>query len=222
MRKAFFCWLLATLPVAGQSTQSSSSWLPPLNLPSIGAAEKPISELNATAFFAKDFVNTPATALPSETRTSAQLEALLSAYVGTWQGVSTWYILDSRRTLRVHTRLVYKMEKQDGRNVLTCTITYGNPGAPTIVLSRLWVESGHIFSETTEGGTTQKYIAQSRGLGLAWRTFGSMDSLFNFAETETLRLTADGGEISSNGFEVQPNPFGNTVVIETTELKLMK
>jgi len=237
MRKVFYGFLLAVSPITGLVAQTTSSadaqppQLPPAmqNLaqelkisPVLNDPAKPTSELDTSVFFVKNLLANPSTALPDETRTPAQLEALLTTYVGTWRGESFWFSTSALRSVRAPIELVYKMEKENGRNVLNCTITYTLNGVPSVALSRLWVEDGHIFSEVIQDKQRQKYIAESHADSLVWRSFGSMDTLLDFSETETLHLTADGGQISTAGFEVQHDAHGSSLVLETTNLKLLK
>jgi len=238
MRAALCRFLMAVLLTAGLAAQTAPrsdaglslppltrapGQLPPLELPKlVSSSPKPMEELDAFAFFPSNPIINLATALPEETRSSTQLEALLATYAGTWRGESTWCSLSTHQTIRLPTEVVYRIQKQDGRNVLIGTITYQRNGAPIVGLSRLWVENGHIFSESTQNGLSQKYVAQSRGQSLAWCAYGSMETLLGFSEVETLRLTADGGQISSHGCEVRRNLLDSSIVLETTELKLAK
>src|SRR5580658_9846544 len=102
MRAAFFgCTLTAFLAV-GLGAQSAPPQAPaadalrPLNLPELSTSPtKPTAKFDIAAFFPENPGPSLATALSNETRTSAQLEALLTAYVGTWRGESTWRSLFS-------------------------------------------------------------------------------------------------------------------------------
>jgi hypothetical protein len=192
--------------------------LPPLSL----GAPTATSELDAYLFLPKNPLANPSTILPKETRTPAQLEALLANYVGKWRGESVWLSTATGHVLRAPTEMVYALKKENGRTILSCTITYDLAAGPSVALARLWVEKGHIFSEITQGDRSQKFIAQSSAGSLLWRTYDSMDTIVEFAETETLRLAADGGQISSRGFEVQHYARGQSLVVESTELKFVK
>lgn len=197
--------------------------LPQIALPPVPTGPPPAtSQLDAYLFLPKSPLASPAAVLPRETRTPAQLEALLSNYVGTWRGETKWYSNATGHLLLAPAEMVYAMKEEKGRKVLACTITYHLPAGPSVALSRTWVENGHIFSEIMQGDASQRYIAQSTPEGLIWRTFDSMATVLEFSEVETLRLTPDGGELYSSGYEVQHYARGDSLVFESTQLKLVK
>lgn len=233
MRTGFCGFLLLTLLAAGLRAQSAPTansapsapapkllqiTLPPLST----GAPTATSELDAFLFLPKNPLANPSLLLPKETRTPVQLEALLANYVGTWKGESIWFSIATGHVLSAPTEMAYTMKKENGRNVLVCTIYYNLPAGPSVAFSRMWVENGHIFSEIVQADRSQKFVAQSNANSLTWHTYGSMDTLVEFGETEMLRLTPDGGELSSRGYEVQHYARGQSLVIETADLKLVK
>lgn len=197
--------------------------LPQIALPPVPTGPPPAtSQLDAYLFLPKSPLASPAGVLPKESRTPAQLQALLSNYVGTWRGAARWYSNATGHLLQAPAEMVYTLKVENGRKVLACTITYSLPAGPSVALSRTWVESGHIFSEITQGDSSQRFIAQSTPGGLIWRTFDSMSAVLEFSEVETLRLTPDGGELSSSGYEVQHYARGDSLVFESADLTLVK
>ena len=230
MRLGFRGFLVLTLLSSGLHAQTAGGdgsvpmpKLPPITLPPLNSGPPPAtSELDAYLFVPKNPLANPSTVLPKETRTPAQLEALLANYVGTWRGESVWYSTVTGHILRAPTEMVYALKNEKGHNYLTCSITYELASGPSVAMARMWVEDGRIFSEIAQGDRSQKFIAQSNAGSLIWRTYGSLETLVEFSEIETLRLTVDGGQLSSRGFEVQHYARGESLVLETTELKLVK
>jgi hypothetical protein len=182
----------------------------------------PTAQMNADAFIPKNLLLSPATFPPPEASTPAQLEARLAAYVGTWRGESTWFSAGTGKIIRFPTEMTYRFVQLNARRVLACAITYTINGAATVTHERLWVENGRIVSEVIENGQPQQYLAHTDHENLVWQTMGSIETAFDFGETETLRLTADGGQITTSGFEVDHTPDGDVFVHESSVLKLVK
>ncbi len=191
-------------------------------LPTQAALLRPTAQLDAEYFLPKHITPTVANFSPPEPRTTAQLEALLAEYVGTWRGESIWYSSANGKILHYPTELIYHFEDQGGRRVLTCMVTYTINGAPSTSLALFWIENGHIVSEIYQGGRRQNFAAHSDGPSLVWDATDSTQALFDFGETETLHLTADGGHLTTTGFEIQHGPQGPVLVHESSDLKLVK
>jgi len=193
-----------------------------LTPPTPSAQLEPMEQLDASAFAPKTNLLSLASVPPPETSTPAQLEARLTAYVGTWRGESTWLSSASGQVIHYPTEMVYRFVQLDGRRVLTCLITYTNNGRATVSHARLWIENGRIVSEVDQGGHALRYIAQSELQNLVWHATDSAQAMLDFGEIETLRLTADGGQISTQGFEIQHGPRGIVFIHESSLLKLVK
>jgi len=191
-------------------------------LPNPAAIIRPTGQLDVEFFLPRHLLPSVANIPPPETRTVAQLEALLNEYVGTWRGESTWYSTASGKILHYPTELIYRFEDLPGGRVLTCIITYHINGAPTTSLAHLWVERGHIVSETAQGGKRQHFIAHTAGANLIWSVTDTTEALFDFGETETLRLTANGGHLTTTGYEIQHSAQGPVLVHESSDLELAK
>ncbi len=182
----------------------------------------PTEQIDLAAMMPKDLLLSIATIPPAEASTPAQLEARLAAYVGTWRGESTWYSTDNPKILHFPTEMVYRFVEVAGRRVLACTITYLINGAPAVSYARLWVESGCIVSEVTQDGQPLRYIARTAQENLVWRATNSTEAALDFGEVETLRLTVDGGELTTQGFEVRHGVDVDAFVHESSDLKLVK
>ena len=191
-------------------------------LPPAAALLRPTAQLDVEYFLPQNFLPSAANVLPPESRTIAQLEALLQEYVGTWRGESTWYSTASSKILKYPTELIYRYEEEEGRRVLNCIITYQIDGEPNTSLAHFWIERGHIVSETTQDGKRLRFIAHTEGPNLVWTATGTTRVPFDFGEAETLRLTADGGRLTTVGFEIQPSPQGPVLVQESSDLRLVK
>jgi hypothetical protein len=182
----------------------------------------PTEQIDLAALLPKDLLLSIATIPPPETSTPAQLEARLDAYVGTWRGESTWYSTANQKIMHFPTEMVYRFVEEQGRRVLACAITYTINGAHSVSQARLWVEGGRIVSEVTQDGQPQKYIARTAQENLVWRAMNSTQAALDFGEVETLRLTVDGGELTTQGFEVRHGVDVDAFVHETSDLKLVK
>jgi len=199
--------------------------LPPLrppNLPPTAPPLRPTAQLDADFFLPKNLAPTLANTPPVETRTTAQLESLLAAYVGTWRGESTWYSTAGGPILHYPTTLVYHFDEQDGRRTLACSITYTINGEPSLSLAHFWIERGHIVSEVSQPGRRQHFVGHTDGSNLIWTATDSTQAALDYGEIETLRLTADGGRLSTTGFEIQRGMRGAIFIYETSELKLVQ
>jgi hypothetical protein len=226
--------ILFATALTGRASSSGSLALPPSvptpadwttpSFPKLlpGPVLSPTAQIDAEAFIPKNLLLSIATIPPPETRTPAQLEALLATYVGTWRGESTWYSTAGTKILHYPTEMVYRIVLQGGRRVLDCVITYTINGVSTLSQARLWVENGRIVSEVAQGGTPQRYIASTDHENVRWRATDSTRAALDFGEVETLRLTADGGEITTLGFEVQHGPNLDAFIHEASVLKLVK
>jgi hypothetical protein len=206
------------------SVPAPDDWATP-HLPKLLAAApalEPTAQIDAEAFLPKNLLLSIATLPPSETRTPAQLEARLAAYVGTWRGESTWYSTTSPKILHYPTEMVYRFEQQNGQRVLTCVITYTINGAASVNHARLWVENGHIVSEVVQDGSPLRYIARTDHENLVWSATDSVRAALDFGEVETLSLTAGGGQITTLGFEVQHGTDLDAFVHEASVLQLVK
>jgi hypothetical protein len=206
------------------SVPASDDWLKP-NLPTLvpsGTPLSPMEQLDASAFTPKITLLSLASVTPPETSTPAQLEARLTAYVGTWRGESTWCSSASPQVVHYPTEIVYRFEQQDGRRVLACLITYTINGAASVNHARLWIENGRIVSEVVQNGQPQRYIAQTELQNLVWHATNSDQAALDYGEIETLRLTADGGEIHTQGFEIEHGRSGPVFIHESSLLKLVK
>jgi hypothetical protein len=201
--------------------------LPALQLPAWMAA-KPVpsalSSLDAEAFSPNtDWVNAGKVPRP-DTRTPAQLAAMLSAYVGTWRGDVVTCFFSDQKTARYPVELIYKLEKESGRNVLVCDGTYQLPDGPLTMHERAWVEQGQIVAELIQGRRKQSFAANSRGSSLVWYSTESAGALVDFCQIETLRLTVDGGQLHTEGFDVEYGPGRGEVHMtgQIVDLKLVK
>jgi hypothetical protein len=170
-----------------------------------------MSSLDAEAFLPQTAWLNAAEVPRPDTRTPAQLAAMLSAYVGTWRGEAITCFFSGQPTLRYPVELVYKLESEKGRNVLVCDGTYQLPSGPLTMRERAWVEHGQIVAELVQGRRKQSFAANSVG------------ALVNFCQTETLRLTVDGGQLHTEGFDVEYAPGGEVQMTgQTVDLKLVK
>ncbi len=210
-------------PASRNATPSAAPKMLQITLPplSTGAPEA-TSQLDAYLFLPKSPLANPSIVLPKETRTPAQLEAVLANYTGRWRGESVWFSLVTGHTLRALTEIVYTQKKENGRNVLHGLIYYDLPTGLVVTLVKMWVEKGCIFSEIYQGDRSQRFVAQTNANSLILRTYDEMDTLVEYGEVETLRLTPDGGQLSSHGYQIQHYARGQSMVIESAELKLVK
>ena len=220
MRRCFLLFLLLGLAPAGLPAQTSTS-----------PAKSADSSFGDFPITAGNFSSTPATDAPSltptlntgaapETRTPAQLEAVLAAYVGHWQGN---YVITSTAGLelsRFPIDVVYTMEKDSsGRNVLMASTHFTREGKPVSEQTRSWVEKGQILAEVTHGDVVEKFLARTRGADLVWFTHDIDKDQTDFSMTETLKLTADGGSLVSTGFERIPKTDPPVLLLVTSNLK---
>jgi hypothetical protein len=204
----------------------TSDTLPQLRLPNWNVAKAvptAMSSLDASAFLPKTvWLNAAQVPLP-DTRTPAQLGAMLAAYVGTWRGEVVTNFFTDQKTARYSVELVYKLVHEQGRDVLVCDGIYQLPGGPQTMRERAWVENGRIVAELVQGRQKQYFAANSRGNSLVWYSTDSVGSLLDFCQTETLRLTGDTGQLHSEGFDVQYKSDGGTLMTaQTIDLKLVK
>ncbi len=183
---------------------------------------EPITQIDGRAFLPKNLLLSPTNFPPPETRTTAQLEAMLAAYVGTWRGTSTWASSTSATALTYPTELVYQFASDKDRRVLRCAIRYTVNGITTTSQALLWIENGHLVSTVAQNGSTQKFIAGTDHEAVRWQAADSLFSPIDYAETETLRLTVDGGQLSTIGFQMEHGVHGDVFVYETSSLKLVK
>jgi len=238
MRSTAFCFglaaLLATLPALAENaataqppTTSAANLLPPLlQLPAwpiAKTASSALSQLDAEAFLPKTtWWKIPQIPRP-DTRTPAQLAAMLAAYVGTWRGEAVTTFLSGQASARYSVALVYKLEQDHGRSVLVCDGTYLLPSGPLAMRERAWVENGRIVAELEQGTRKQSFAANSNGNNLVWYSTGPVLALLEFCQVETLRLTVDGGTLHSDGFDVEHGPNGAIEMTgQTVDLKLVK
>ena len=210
-----------TLP---PSVPAPNDWakpvLPLLQLPP--AALKPTDQLDGNLFLPQNNLLSLATIPPLETSTPAQLEARLAAYVGTWRGESIWCSTAGSQVIHYPTELVYRFEQQNGRRVLACQITYTMNGAASVTHASLWVENGHIVSEVVQGNQRLRYVARTQQQNLVWRATDSVQAALDFTEIETFRLAVDGGQITTQGFEIEHHPGGDIFIHESSSLRLVK
>jgi len=200
--------------------------LPPLVIPSLTTekpAPLPMSLLDAEAFLPKDAGLNAAHFPRPDSRTPAQLAAMLSAYVGTWRGEAVTCFFYGPPTERYPIELVYKLEQEKGVTVLVCDGTYHLPSGAQTMRERAWVEKGRIVAELEQGRRKQSFAANTRGGSLVWYSTDSASALLDFCQTETLRLTVDGGQLHEDGFDVEYGPSGQTLMTgQTMDLKLVK
>ncbi|MGA2052981.1 MAG: hypothetical protein ABSH19_06700, partial [Opitutales bacterium] len=144
--------------------------------------------------------------LAPESRTPAQLQALLNGYVGHWQGDYVVNTTGGHELSRFPIDVVYVMNKEkDGQEVLTGTTTYAKDGKTVTEVTRSWVDHGKIVAEVSHENVVEKFSARTRGEDLVWFTEDADKDATDFSMTETLKLTADGGTLSSKGFERVPD-----------------
>ncbi|HTB63459.1 MAG TPA: hypothetical protein VK737_07705 [Opitutales bacterium] len=238
MRQRFIGFLggivtLAALTASAASTGSSavppsvpaSDEFPPQGLPQLKFSLptiQPITKIDALAFLPKNLLLSVSNFPPTETRTPAQLQAMLTAYVGTWRGTSTWFSSATHSILTYPTELIYKLQTENNQQTLTCSISYTINGATSTSQATFWIENGHLISEVTQNGNSQTYIAGTNHESLRWQESSTGASPLNYSETETLRLTVDGGQISTTGYQIEHGAAGDVFVYESSELKLVK
>ncbi len=228
-----FASVLAAQPAPAQN---SSLALPPptpatdvlsqLHLP-VWMTGKPVTpamaSLDAQAFLPKTAWLNAADVPRPDTRTPAQLAAMLSAYVGTWRGEAVTCFFSGQKTARYPIELTYTLEKEPGRSVLVCKGTYLLPDGPETMSERAWVENGRIVAQLVQGQRRQSFAANSRGSSLVWYSTDSASAQVDFCQTETLRLTVDGGQLHTEGFDVEYGPRGEMMMTgQTVDLKLVK
>ncbi len=226
------CSLAAQPTPAGKGTPAP---LPPtpatdvlrlLQFPPL-TTEKPAplatSLLNAQAFLPKNTGLSAAQLSRPDTRTPAQLAAMLSTYVGTWRGEAVTCFFYGPKTTRYPVELVYKLAQEKGRSVLVCDGTYQLPSGPQTMRERAWVENGCIVAELIQGHRQQSFAANTRGGSLVWYSTDSASALLDFCQVETLRLTVDGGQLHEEGYDVEHGPGGQILMTgQTMDLKLVK
>jgi len=186
-------------------------------------APSALSQLDAEAFLPKITWWKIAQVARPDIRSPAQLAAMLAAYVGTWRGEAVTCFLSGHATARYSVELVYKLEQEHGHSVLVCDGTYLLPSGPLAMRERAWVENGRIVAELEQGSRKQSFAANSRDNNLVWYSTGSVLALLDFYQVETLRLTVDGGQLHSEGFDVEHGPNGAIEMTgQTVDLKLVK
>jgi hypothetical protein len=155
-----------------------------------------------------------------ELRTPAQLQAILNGYVGHWKGDYVVTSTGGQELSRFPIDVVYEMKKdKDGQEVLTGTTTYAKDGKTVTEVTRSWVNQGQIVAQVSHEDIVEKFSARTRGEDLVWFTEDTNKESTDFSMTETLKLTADGGTLSSKGFERVPDSNPPLLVYVTSELK---
>jgi hypothetical protein len=200
--------------------------LPVLRLPGWltgQAVPTAMSSLDAEAFLPKTpWLNAAQVPRP-DSRTPAQLAAILSTYVGTWRGEAVTCFFSGQKTVSYPIELIYKLEKEKDRNVLVCDGIYFLPAGPQTMRERAWIEDGRIVAELVQGSRKQSFAANSLGSGLIWYSTDSASALVDFCQTETIRLTVDGGQLHTEGFDVEHGSGGKILMTgQTVDLKLIK
>jgi hypothetical protein len=167
---------------------------------------------------------------PAETRTPAQLQAVLAAYVGHWQGNYAVHAPNGQELSNFTVDVVYVLKPdKDGLPVLTCTTSTISKsikdGPPATEVTRSWVDHGQIVAQTlhgdaaANGSEVEKFFARTRGTDVVWFTGDADKADTDFSLTETLQLTPDGGTLASKGFERVPQSNPPILVYVTSDLK---
>ena len=219
MRRFFLLFLMLGLAAAGLPAQTSLSPAKPTDS-SFG--DFPITPGNFSATpSTNDLMPAPSLtpgAAP-ESRTPAQLQAVLAAYVGHWQGNYVITSTAGAELSRFPIDVVYAMERDpDGRSVLVATTHLTQAGKPITQHTRSWVENGQILAEVANDYNVEKFFARTRGADLVWFTHDANKDETDFSMTETLKLTADGGTLVSSGFERVPQSDPPVLVLVTSSL----
>ena len=220
MRRCFFLFLLLSLLPGGLSAQNTT---PSAQSTGSSFSDFPINAGNFSSSTPEnDLIPAPSLSpgAAPESRTPAQLQAVLAAYVGHWQGN---YTITSSAGVVLNSfpiDAVYTMEKDSsGRSVLVATTHLTEDGKPVTQQTRSWVENDQILAEVVSGDSVEKFFARTRGADLVWFTHDPDKDETDFSMTETLKLTADGGTLVSTGFERVPKSDPAVLVLVTSSLK---
>jgi hypothetical protein len=219
MRRCFLLILMLGLAPAGLPAQTAT---PPAQTSDSSFSDFPITAGNfSSSTPANDLLLAPALNPGSapESRTPAQLQAVLAAYVGHWQGN---YTITSTAGVELNSfpiDVVYSMEKDPGgRSVLVANTHLTEDGKPVTQQTRSWVENDQILAEVINGDSVEKFFARPRDADLVWFTHDPDKDQTDFSMTETLKLTADGGTLISTGFERVPQSDPPVLVLVTSSL----
>ncbi len=154
-----------------------------------------------------------------ESRSPAQLQAILAGYVGHWTGNYVVTAMTGPELSNLPIDVVYVMEKdKNGRSTLVGTTTYQKKGKQVSETTRSWVDKGQIYAEISHDDIVEKFFARTRGPDLVWFTHDLNKGVTDFSMTESLRLTADGGTLTSKGFQAVPGSQPPVLVIVTSKL----
>jgi hypothetical protein len=220
MRRCFLLFLMLGLAPGGLPAQTSA---PPAAATDSSFSDFPINAGNFSSSTPEnDLLPAPALnpGVAPENRTPAQLQAILAAYVGHWQGN---YTITSTTGVELNSfpiDVVYAMEKDpSGHSVLVATTHLTEDGKLVTQQTRSWVENDQILAEVINGDSVEKFFARPRGADLVWFTHDPDKDETDFSMTETLKLTADGGTLVSTGFERVPKSDPPVLVLVTSSLK---
>jgi hypothetical protein len=185
----------------------------------------PVSTSPDLIFNARALSPLPNPSLPPapETRPTEQLEAILAAYVGDWRGETNIHIVGSLKLIHFPIEIVYTMTGAPGQRVVEGTATYSYNNQSAVEKMRLFVVQGRIVEEISAGRAINRLIARVRGESLVWYSLDPNRPPTDLCETETIQLTASGGDMNIQGYEVAPNANGPpSISCESTDLKLQK
>jgi len=218
MRRCFLLFLMLGVAPAGLLAQAST----PAQSVSNSFSDFPINAGNFSSSTPEnDLIPSPTlnSGTAPESRTPAQLQAVLAAYVGHWQGN---YTITSTAGVELNSfpiDVVYTMETDpSGRSVLVANTHLTEAGKPVTQQTRSWVENGQILAEVINGDSVEKFFARTRSADLVWFTHDFDKDQTDFSMTETLKLTADGGTLVSTGFERVPKSDPPVLVLVTSSL----
>jgi hypothetical protein len=160
--------------------------------------------------------------VPDETRTPAQLNALLKTYVGHWQGESRMSALGVPKVIHYPVDMVCTMADENGLPVLSTVTTFTDGQEKIVEKQRMWVQGGRIVAEIIAGSETLRLAGHTRDNSLVWTALDTTKTPLDFYQTETIDLTIIGGKMHVEGFEVQYTSQGSAMICNTADLTLMR